>query len=57
MTIRKLQFDFPNHSNEKEKGGCPLQERSKPPREGFMVRGVVVFFYLSKQGLGGFCAG
>lgn len=57
MTIRKLQFDFPNHSNEKEKRRLSSAGEKQAAQGGFMVRGVVVFFYLSKQGLGGFCAG
>lgn len=50
MTIRKLQFDFPNHSNEKEKRRLSSAGEKQAPREGFMVRGVVVFFLFIQAG-------
>lgn len=57
MAIRKLQFDFPNHSNEKEKRRPSSAGEKQAAQGGFYGSRCSSVFYLSKQGLGGFCAG
>jgi hypothetical protein len=52
MTIRKLQFDFPNHSNEKEKRRLSSAGEKQAAQGGFYgSRCSSVFFIYPSRGL------